>query len=293
MVEVDHKKKVFSPSFITEILKIRNLSLKKRYGQNFLINRVLAEKILKHADLCKNDTVLEIGPGLGTLTFLMSEKVKQIAAVEIDCGFSKYLKEIVERAGVGARNIKIINEDFFQIDSDDLTSSGQPCKVISNFPYSAGIKAIIKIIDEFKSVERIIGTVQKELADRLTAKPGSKNYAFVSVYLQYVSRIRILEQNISPGNFFPSPEVISSLIEVKRVKGDLPVDPKAFKMVVRSGFANRRKNLINNLKLSNIKIEKEELIKLIRDRFRDVRIRAESLSVEDFVELTADIQPFI
>ena len=83
------------------------------------------------------------------------------------------------------------------------------------------------------------------------------------------------------------------MIEVKRVKGDLPVDPEAFKMVVRSGFANRRKNLINNLKLSNIKIDKEKLIKLIRDRFRDVKIRAESLSVEDFVGLTGDIQPFI
>jgi 16S rRNA (adenine1518-N6/adenine1519-N6)-dimethyltransferase len=221
----------------------------------------------------------------------MSEKVKQITAVEIDFGFSKYLQEIVERAKTG--NIKIINKDFLQINSDDLMSSEQPRKVISNFPYSTGIKAIIKIVDDFKSVERIIGTVQKELADRLTAKPGSKNYAFVSVYVQYVSRIRILEQNISPGNFFPSPGVISSLIEVKRVKGDLPVDPEVFKMVARSGFANRRKNLINNLKLSNIKIDKEELIKLIRYRFRDLKIRAESLSVEDFVELTGDIQPFI
>ncbi|HEB29541.1 MAG TPA: ribosomal RNA small subunit methyltransferase A [Spirochaetes bacterium] len=293
MIEVDHIKKVFSPAFISEILKDRNLSLKKRYGQNFLINRALAEKILKHADLNKSDTVLEIGPGLGTLTFLMSEKAKQIEAVEIDCGFSKYLQEIVEKAGVGTRNIKIINKDFLQIDSDDLISSEEPCKVISNFPYSAGIKTILKIVDDFKSVERIIGTVQKELADRLMAKPGSKNYAFVSVYLQYVSRIRILEKNISPGNFFPSPEVISSLIEIKRVKGDLPVDPEAFKMVVKSGFANRRKNLVNNLKLSSIKIDKEELIKLIRDRFRDVKIRAESLSVEDFVALTGDIQPFM
>jgi 16S rRNA (adenine1518-N6/adenine1519-N6)-dimethyltransferase len=284
-------KKVFTPSYISEILKNRNLSLKKRYGQNFLINRDLAEKILKHADLSVSDTVLEIGPGLGTLTFLMSEKVKQITAVEIDFGFSKYLQEIVERAKTG--NIKIINKDFLQINSDDLLSSEQPQKVISNFPYSSGIKAILKIVDDFKSVERIIGTVQKELADRLTAKPGSKNYAFVSVYLQYVSRIRILEQNISPGNFFPSPEVISSLIEVKRVKGDLPVDPEVFKIVARSGFANRRKNLINNIKLSNIKIDKEELIKLIRYRFRDLKIRAESLSVEDFVELTGDIQPFI
>ncbi len=293
MIEVDHIKKVFSPAFISEILKDRNLSLKKRYGQNFLINRALAEKILKHADLNKSDTVLEIGPGLGTLTFLMSEKAKQIEAVEIDSGFSKYLQEIVEKAGVGTRNIKIINKDFLQIDSDDLISSEEPCKVISNFPYSAGIKTILKIVDDFKSVERIIGTVQKELADRLMAKPGSKNYAFVSVYLQYVSRIRILEKNISPGNFFPSPEVISSLIEIKRVKGDLPVDPEAFKMVVKSGFANRRKNLVNNLKLSSIKIDKEELIKLIRDRFRDVKIRAESLSVEDFVALTGDIQPFM
>jgi len=172
-------------------------------------------------------------------------------------------------------------------------SSGEPFKVISNFPYSAGIKAILKIVDEFKSVERIIGIVQKELADRLTAKPGSKNYAFVSVYLQYVSSIRVLEQNISKGNFFPSPGVMSSLIEVKRIKSKLPVDTEIFKKVVRSCFANRRKKLINNLKLSKIKIDKEELIHLIKYRFHDEKIRAESLSVEDFVGLTGDIQSFI
>ena len=291
MIEVDYKKNVFTPSFISEILKHNNFSLKKRYGQNFLINRSLAEKILKYADLSIGDSVIEIGPGLGTLTFLISEKVKQIAAVEIDCGFSKYLQEIVERAGAG--NIRIINKDFLQIGSNDLMSSGEPCKVISNFPYSAGIKAILKIVDDFKNVEIIIGTVQKELADRLTAKPGSKNYAFVSVYLQYVSRIRVLEQNISPGNFFPSPGVMSSLIEVKRVKDELPVKTEIFKKVVRSCFANRRKNLINNLKLSNMKIDKEELINLIRYRFKDIKIRAESLSVDDFIELAEDVQPFM
>jgi 16S rRNA (adenine1518-N6/adenine1519-N6)-dimethyltransferase len=175
---VDHVNKVFSPSFITEILKHRGLSLKKRYGQNFLINRSLAERILKHADLNKNSTVMEIGPGLGTLTFLLSGKVKQVIAVEIDSGFSKYLDEIVEKNGI--LNIRIINEDFIHFSFKNSRLSEKPDKVISNFPYSTGIKSILKIVDEFNSVECIIGTVQKELADRLVAHPGSKNYAYVS-----------------------------------------------------------------------------------------------------------------
>jgi 16S rRNA (adenine1518-N6/adenine1519-N6)-dimethyltransferase len=285
---VDHVKKVFSPSFITEVLQNRGLSLKKRYGQNFLINRGLAEKIIKHANLNKSSTVLEIGPGLGTLTFMLCEKVRRVIAVEIDSGFCKYLEEIADKAGIG--NVRVINKDFIQLGYENWEPYEKPDKVISNFPYSAGIKSILKVVDEFKSVENIIGTVQKELAERLVAKPGSKNYAFVSVYLQYVSRIRVLDHTISPSNFFPSPEVVSTLIEVKPVKGELPVAPEIFKMIVRAGFANRRKNLINNLKTSNIGIDEDKLKTIVQDRLGDIKIRAESLPVEDFAGLVADLR---
>jgi 16S rRNA (adenine1518-N6/adenine1519-N6)-dimethyltransferase len=280
---VDHLNKVFSPSYITEVLKKRGMSLKKRYGQNFLINRDLAGKIIKHADLDESCTVLEIGPGLGTLTFLLSAEVRRVIAVEIDSGFCRYLEETAAQAQTG--NVTVINKDFLALSTDHPDLSDKPDRVVSNFPYSAGIKSILKAVDDFESVVNITGTVQKELADRLIAKPGSKNYSYVSVYLQYVSRMRVLDNHISPANFFPSPEVVSSLIEVKPVRGTLPVEPEIFKRFVRASFANRRKNLVNNLKSADIRFDKEKLKTIVRERFRDIRIRAESLSVEDFTNL--------
>lgn len=199
-MELDSVKNIFSPSFIIHILKKHAFSLKKKYGQNFLINRDIAARILELADLNKDCTVLEIGPGLGTLTFLIAKHAKRIIAVEIDRGFSRYLQDEMDK--LGFRNVCIINKDFLRLKKSDLPLLDNPDKVISNFPYCIGIKALLKIVDEFQSVERIIGTVQKELAERITAKPRTKNYSYVSVYLQYLTRVRIIEKNISPKIFF-------------------------------------------------------------------------------------------
>jgi 16S rRNA (adenine1518-N6/adenine1519-N6)-dimethyltransferase len=290
-MELDYGKNIFSPSFIIHVLQERTLSLKKKYGQNFLINRDIASRIIKLAGLNKDSTVLEIGPGLGTLTFLIAKQVKRIIAVEIDRGFTRYLQNEIEKLGI--RNVCIINKDFLRLKKIDLHLLESPDKVISNFPYCIGIKALVKIVDEYQSVDRIIGTVQKELADRITAKPGTKNYSFVSVYLQYLSRVRVIEKNISPKNFFPSPEVTSSLIELQPVHETVPIEPGIFKKIVKASFSNRRKNIVNNLHAPEIGIDQDVLKQIVSERFKNVKIRAEALSVRDFIELSRNLIKFV
>jgi len=290
-MELDYVKNIFSPSFIIHVLQERTLSLKKKYGQNFLINRDIASRIIKLAGLNKDSTVLEIGPGLGTLTFLIAKQVKRIIAVEIDRGFTRYLQNEIEK--LGFRNVCIINKDFLRLKKNDLHLLENPDKVISNFPYCIGIKALVKIVDEYQSVDRIIGTVQKELADRITAKPGTKNYSFVSVYLQYLSRVRVIEKNISPKNFFPSPEVTSSLIELQPVHETVPIEAGIFKKIVKASFSNRRKNIVNNLHTPEIGIDQDVLKQIVSERFKNVKIRAEALSVRDFIELSGDLIKFV
>jgi 16S rRNA (adenine1518-N6/adenine1519-N6)-dimethyltransferase len=290
-MELDYGKNIFSPSFIIHVLQERTLSLKKKYGQNFLINRDIASRIIKLAGLNKDSTVLEIGPGLGTLTFLIAKQVKRIIAVEIDRGFTRYLQNEIEK--LGFRNVCIINKDFLRLKKNDLHLLENPDKVISNFPYCIGIKALVKIVDEYQSVDRIIGTVQKELADRITAKPGTKNYSFVSVYLQYLSRVRVIEKNISPKNFFPSPEVTSSLIELQPVHETVPIEAGIFKKIVKASFSNRRKNIVNNLHTPEIGIDQDVLKQIVSERFKNVKIRAEALSVRDFIELSGDLIKFV
>jgi 16S rRNA (adenine1518-N6/adenine1519-N6)-dimethyltransferase len=290
-MELDYVKNIFSPSFIIHVLQERTLSLKKKYSQNFLINRDIASRIIKLAGLNKDSTVLEIGPGLGTLTFLIAKQVKRIIAVEIDRGFTRYLQNEIEK--LGFRNVCIINKDFLRLKKNDLHLLENPDKVISNFPYCIGIKALVKIVDEYQSVDRIIGTVQKELADRITAKPGTKNYSFVSVYLQYLSRVRVIEKNISPKNFFPSPEVTSSLIELQPVHETVPIEEGIFKKIVKASFSNRRKNIVNNLHTPEIGIDQDVLKQIVSERFKNVKIRAEALSVRDFIELSGDLIKFV
>lgn len=290
-MELDYVKNIFSPSFIIHVLQERTLSLKKKYGQNFLINRDIASRIIKLAGINKDSTVLEIGPGLGTLTFLIAKQVKRIIAVEIDRGFTRYLQNEIEK--LGFRNVCIINKDFLRLKKNDLHLLENPDKVISNFPYCIGIKALVKIVDEYQSVDRIIGTVQKELADRITAKPGTKNYSFVSVYLQYLSRVRVIEKNISPKNFFPSPEVTSSLIELQPVHETVPIEAGIFKKIVKASFSNRRKNIVNNLHTPEIGIDQDVLKQIVSERFKNVKIRAEALSVRDFIELSGDLIKFV
>jgi 16S rRNA (adenine1518-N6/adenine1519-N6)-dimethyltransferase len=178
-----------------------------------------------------------------------------------------------------------VTADFLKTDLDELSGPYRPSKVISNFPYNIGIRAVIRVIEDFFSVETVIGTVQEELAKRLLARPGMKNFSSVSVYVQYMAGIKMLRARISPSNFFPAPDVFSAVIEVLPSRAPHPVPPDIFRRVVKAAFASRRKSLVNNLYALVDKHARETLAGAVWSRFSDKRVRAEMLSVDDFVTL--------
>jgi len=287
----DYTRVVFSPSFITSVLKEQKLSLKKTLGQNFLINRSIALSLLELAGLEPSDRILEIGPGIGTLTFLISEKVERVVAVEIDRGFVRYLKAKVEEFKIN--NIRIIEGDFLSLSRDEIFQEIIPDKVVCNFPYSVGIKALIKVLEELDSVHTITGIMQMELARRISSPSGKSEYSFVSAYIQHMAEIRLVDGVISPGNFFPAPEVESVMVKIKRKHYEDRGLREAYKSVVKAGFSSRRKSLASNLRKLGLKLSVEELRGIISELFADKLIRAESLSPEDFIRLTRRLTPYM
>jgi 16S rRNA (adenine1518-N6/adenine1519-N6)-dimethyltransferase len=274
---------LFSPSFIIDILKQNNLSLKKSMGQNLLISHDLATRIIKYAEIKTTDRVLEIGPGLGTMTLLLAEFAEQVIAVEIDAGFVRFMKRQLEKFELG--NIYIIHGDFLDRRIEELIARYNPNKVVSNFPYSVAMKALIRIAEKFWDVSRITGTVQRELAERITALPGKKEYSAVSVYLQYLTNTMVVQKRISPQNFFPVPEVESSIVDMRRLDRHAMEEVNFFRDVVRVGFSGKRKQLIKNLQGLHLSISKDEIERIVEELFDDRKIRAERLSVDDFMKL--------
>jgi 16S rRNA (adenine1518-N6/adenine1519-N6)-dimethyltransferase len=289
--------RLFTPTFVAETLRTRRLYLRSRHGQNFLVSRSVAERVLEHAAVQKGDTVLEIGPGLGQLTFLLAERAKRVIAVEIDGGVAGYLREAVREVGVD--NVTVVDGDFL---GGDFRGTGAT-KVVSNFPYSIALRAILKILEELTEITAVTGMVQRETAERMTAEPGTKDYAAVSALAQFLAEIRVLEKNIAPGNFFPVPEVTSAVVSAARRKGAYPVDKELFERVVKAGFAGRRKTLIGNLLKAGLLSHRgagssrgeigsraagrpgDEVGCYVLRRFGDSKVRAERLSVGDFVEI--------
>jgi 16S rRNA (adenine1518-N6/adenine1519-N6)-dimethyltransferase len=288
---MSYSNEILSPSGIIGVLKENDFSLKQRYGQNLLVNAHIASRIIETLRLRKADTVLEIGPGLGALTFLIAERVRKVFAYEVDRGFAKLLEKKRDQLGYG--NIKVIAKDFLKADLGRLKQSGSPTKVVSNFPYNIAVSSIIKCIEALDDVERITGTVQEEIAQRLAAKKGAKNYSAVSVYIQYMAEIVVPMRNISPSNFFPKPEVYSAVIDVIPSRKTFPVKPDFFKRVVQCGFSARRKSLVNNLSSLENGLERGRLRAVIREIFNDDKVRAENLSVADFITLCQKLTPIL
>ena len=282
---------LFSPSCIKQILETYSLSPNRKFGQNFLVNRQIAGRILEYTDLKRGDSVLEVGPGLGTLTFSIAEKTKAVIAIEIDGGFARYLQKACETLGV--RNVYILNEDFLRLDPSRVFQHSEPSTAISNFPYSIALKAILKILEEYQNVRRIVGTVQQEIAERIAAKPGEKNYSSVSVYLRFLARTNILESHIAPGSFFPSPDVESSVISVERRRDEKQIERFVFRTILRAAFANRRKSLVNNLLATNMRLNRAQIERIVGTQLGDIKIRAEKLTVEEFVTIALEIQPLV
>jgi len=281
------KSEIYKPEVIRKILTTYRLSLKKRFGQNFLIDKNIANYIVSLLNLDPNDRVIEIGPGLGAITLLLAEKSKQVVTFEIDRGVCRVLKDILRVFDI--KNVTLINEDFLKLSDRSRSTISGYNKMVSNFPYSSGQKMVIKAVEKLPQIKRIVGTLQREVAERFVATRGSKNYGFISVWVQFLSDIDV-RRIISPGSFYPRPVVESSVVEITP-KLPESMELENIKKFIKCCFSNKRKSLVNNIvsckdvQLDYGKFRKEVLLKKIKELFGDENIRAEQLMIKDFKKM--------
>ena len=274
-----------------DIMKRFNIKASKKYGQNFIIDEMAIEAILKFANIGDKDRILEIGPGLGTLTRYLCEKSSQVTAVEID-------RQIIEALRVNMScysNFVLINEDFLRLDLGTVFKGGDgKYKVVANLPYYITSPIISKLLDEKEHIDSITLMVQKEVAQRIAAEPGGKDFGILSVAIQYHSVPEIIAV-VPASSFLPKPEVDSAIIHLKiREKpAVITTDEKLFFRVVRASFAQRRKTLLNSLTGSDLKIDKSELDRILSRCKIDSKRRAETLSLSQFASLTNEISLFL
>lgn len=276
-----------NPKNTIEVLQKYKFVFQKKYGQNFLIDTHVLDKIISSSNITKEDFILEIGPGIGTMTQYLAEAAREVTAVEID----KCLIPILEDTLSEYDNVSIINEDILKVDIKkmvDEKNDGKPIKVIANLPYYITTPIIMGLFESHVPVESITVMVQKEVANRMQAQPGTKDYGALSLAVQYYSKPYIVA-NVPPNCFMPRPNVGSAVIRLTRHK-QIPVQAKdeglLFKLI-RASFNQRRKTLANGLHNSpEISLSKEAIEEAIEELGVNPSIRGEALTLEQFATLS-------
>ena len=271
---------IASPQGTNHILHRFKLRADKKLGQNFLIDENIVRNIVAAAELSPSDTVLEVGPGIGTLTQGLAESGASVVAVELD----KRLLPVLDTTLEGYDNVRIVNGDILQVDIMQ-TVGVEEFKVCANLPYYITTPIIFALLEKRLPMERLVAMVQKEVAERMAAKPGGKDYGALSVAIQYYTEPEIAFI-VPPSSFIPAPSVDSAVIVCKR-REKPPVevcDEALFFRVVKAAFSLRRKMLSNSLK--NMGIKGEQVARWLELAGVDGKRRAETLSLEDFAALT-------
>ena len=271
---------IASPQVTNHILHRFKLRADKKLGQNFLIDENIVRNIVAAAELSDKDTVLEVGPGIGTLTQGLAESGASVVAVELD----KRLLPVLDTTLEGYDNVRIVNGDILQVDIMQTVGVDE-FKVCANLPYYITTPIIFALLEKRLPMERLVAMVQKEVAERMAAKPGGKDYGALSVAIQYYTEPEIAFI-VPPSSFIPAPSVDSAVIVCKR-REKPPVevcDEALFFHVVKAAFSLRRKMLNNSLK--NMGIKGEQVAKWLELAGVDGKRRAETLSLEDFAALT-------
>ncbi|WP_066713617.1 16S rRNA (adenine(1518)-N(6)/adenine(1519)-N(6))-dimethyltransferase RsmA [Clostridium sp. Marseille-P299] len=276
------------PKNTIEILNKYHFMFQKKFGQNFLIDTHVLEKIIKAANITKDDMVLEIGPGIGTMTQYLCENAREVIAVEIDKNLIPILREDTLSM---YDNVTIINEDILKVDINALVkekNGGKPIKVVANLPYYITTPIIMGLFEAHVPIENITVMVQKEVADRMQSGPGSKDYGALSLAVQYYADPYIVA-NVPPNCFMPRPNVGSAVIRLT-LHQDAPIKVKdehlMFKLI-RASFNQRRKTLANGLNNSqDLSFSKEMIEKAIEELGVPATIRGEALTLEQFARLT-------
>jgi 16S rRNA (adenine1518-N6/adenine1519-N6)-dimethyltransferase len=262
---------------------------KKSLSQNFLINDRAAKKIVDSLDIQKDDTVLEVGAGKGALTKYLLEKAEKVIAVEIDKKLCQYL----EQRFLEKNNLVLINQDILKIEFKELAGQKSHLKVIGNLPYQITSPLFSFLLENRKFISLSVLMVQKEVAKRICAQPGNKDWSPLSVTVQLHSDVKALF-HLKPNSFFPPPEVESSVIKIifQRKPKLIIADEKTFFLVVRSAFGQRRKIILNSLS-ANLNLPKEK-VELILDKVKiDSKRRPETLSIQEFADLSKALGPFL
>ena len=275
------------PQNTIEVLQKYHFNFQKKFGQNFLIDTHVLEKIIAAADVTKDDFVLEIGPGIGTMTQYLCEHARAVAAVEID----KNLIPILGDTLGAYDNVEIINQDIVKVDIRKLAeekNGGRPIKVVANLPYYITTPIIMGLFESHVPIDSITVMVQKEVADRMQVGPGTKDYGALSLAVQYYAAPEIVAI-VPPNCFMPRPKVGSAVIRLTRHK-EPPVqveDEKLMFRIIRASFNQRRKTLANGLKNSGeLTLSKEVIEESITELGVPVTIRGEALSLAQFAELS-------
>lgn len=260
------------------ILKAFDLRASKRLGQNFLIDSTVVEKIVDAAEISAGDEVLEIGPGIGTLTQGLLEAGAKVTAVELD----KKLPAVLEKTLAGYENFKLIQGDILKIDVGKIMPPN--FKVAANLPYYITTQILLTLLEKKLPVTKIVTMVQKEVAERMVAAPNSKIYGAMSVAVQFRADVQIAFE-VPPESFLPRPEVTSAVVVCNVRESPFKVsDEKFFIKVVRAAFGQRRKTLINSL--AGAGFNREKILAALEVANISENLRAENLSVKDFVNLS-------
>lgn len=275
-----------TPSATKEIINKYSFAFQKKFGQNFLIDSNVLESIIRGAEITKDDFVLEIGPGIGTMTQYLCEAARQVVAVEID----KMLIPILEDTLSEYDNVEVINQDVLKVDIKSLAeekNNGKPIKVVANLPYYITTPIIMGLFESGVPIDSITIMVQKEVADRMQTGPGSKDYGALSLSVQYYATAKVI-LNVSATCFMPRPNVDSAVIKLTRHKEPTVnvADEKLMFKIIRASFNQRRKTLVNGLKNSpELSFSKEQIVKAIEKIGKPETIRGEALTLEEFAEL--------
>ncbi len=275
------------PQNTIAILRKYDFRIQKRYGQNFLVDTTVLDKIINASQIGKGDCVLEIGPGIGTMTQCLAENAGHVIAVEID----KALIPILEETLSPYDNITVIQGDVLKMDIGRLSKeyhSGNPLKVVANLPYYITTPIIMGLLEGDVPLESITVMVQKEVAERMQASPGTKEYGALSLAIQYYTNPEIIA-NVPPNCFIPRPNVGSCVVRLTKYP-ILPVqasDEKFMFSIIRASFNQRRKTLVNGLAgAPNLNLDKDKVLDALEKMGFPAAVRGETLSVEQFAALS-------
>lgn len=284
---LDDRHKLGNPQNTIAVLNKYHFIFQKRFGQNFLIDTHVLNKIVREAGITKDDFVLEIGPGIGTLTQYLCEAAGEVAAVEIDANLIPILKDTLSAYD----NVMVINEDILKVDIAALTqekNGGNPIKVVANLPYYITTPIIMGLLEGGAPLASITIMVQKEVAERMQAQPGTKDYGALSLAVQYYAKAEIVA-NVPPNCFMPRPNVGSAVIRLTRY-AEPPVEVKNEKYLfamIRASFNQRRKTLQNGLSHEPaLHLTKEQVADALRKMGLSESIRGEALTLAQFAELS-------